>query len=155
MKLDLDTPAQASVAAQQVQDRARKLGVDGSRLLVQEQLSPGPEFLIGVTVDELYGPAITVRPGGGGVSGESKFHLLPLAQAEAAEIAAEAASEIPSGLSEPDLGALTEAVDRFSWLGVDLADRLLEIEANPIIIAGGRAVAVDALAVARDESGAR
>ena len=129
--------------------------MDGSRLLVQEQLSPGPEFLIGVTVDELYGPAITVRPGGGGVSGESKFHLLPLAQAEATEIAAEAASEIPSGLSEPDLGALTEAVDHFSWLGVDLADRLLEIEANPIIIAGGRAVAVDALAVARDESGAR
>ena len=155
VRLGLDTPAEAKAAAQQVQDRARALGVGSSRLLVQEQLSPGPEFLIGVTVDKLYGPAITVRPGGGGVPGESKFHLLPLAQGEAAEIAAQAASKIPRGLSVPDLGALTGAADRFSWLGSDLADRLIEIEANPIIITGGRAVAVDALAVTRDQSGAR
>jgi acyl-CoA synthetase (NDP forming) len=153
VKLGLDTPADARAAAQQVQDRARERGVDGSRLLVQEQLPPGPEFLLGVTVDELYGPALTVRPGGGGVAGESKFQLLPLARGEAAEIAARAAAEISQDLSKPDLRALTEAVDHFSWLGFDLADRLLEIEANPIIITGGRAVAVDALAVARDESG--
>jgi hypothetical protein len=44
-------------------------------------------------------------------------------------------------------------VDLFSWLAVDLSDRLLEIEANPIIISGGRAVAVDALAVATDKIG--
>ena len=151
MKLGLDTPADARTAAQEVQDRARELGVDGSRLLVQEQLPAGPEFLFGVTVDELYGPALTVRPGGGGVAGESKFHLLPLARSEAAEIAARAAAELAHDLSEPDLRALSEAVDRFSWLGVDLADRLTEIEANPIMINGGRAVAVDALAVARDK----
>jgi len=153
VKLGLDTPSDARDAARQLQDRARELGVDGSRMLVQEQLSPGPEFLFGVTVDELYGPALTVRPGGGGVAGESRFQLLPLAEGEAAEIASRAAAAISQEMSEPDLRALTEAVDRFSWLGFDLADRMLEIEANPIIISGGRAVAVDALAVAKDESG--
>jgi acyl-CoA synthetase (NDP forming) len=149
VKLRLDTPMDARVAARQIQDRARELGVDGSRLLVQEQLSPGPEFLFGVTVDDLYGPALTVRPGGGVILYESKFHLLPLAEGEAAEIANQAASEIIEIISEADLRALTEAVDRFSWLGFDLTDRLIEIEANPIIITGGRAVAVDALAVAK------
>ncbi len=153
VKLGLDTPADARAAAQQVQDRARELGVDGSRLLVQEQLPAGPEFLFGVTVDARYGPALTVRPGGGGVAGESEFHLLPLARGEASKIAARAAAEISHDLSEADLRALSEVVNRFSWLGVDLADRLLEIEANPIILTGGRAVAVDALAVARDEPG--
>jgi hypothetical protein len=49
--------------------------------------------------------------------------------------------------------ALTGAVERLSWLAVDLSEQLLEIEANPIIITGGRAIAVDALAVAHDESG--
>jgi acyl-CoA synthetase (NDP forming) len=155
VKLELDTPADARIAAQQIVERARELGVDSSRLLVQEQLPKGPEFLCGVTVDELYGPALTVRQGGGGVTGESKFHLLPLASGEAAEISAAAASEVSDRLSEPDQRALTEVVDRFSWLGVDLADRLLEIEANPIIVNNGRAVAVDALAVARDESGVK
>ncbi len=79
--------------------------------------------------------------------------MLPLARGEASKIAARAAAEISHDLSEADLRALSEVVNRFSWLGVDLADRLLEIESNPIILTGGRAVAVDALAVARDESG--
>lgn len=151
VKLGLDTPTDAREAARQVQDRARELDVDGSHLLVQEQLPPGPEFLFGVTVDDLYGPALTVRPGGGVIPDESKFQLLPLAEGEAAEIATQAASEILEKIPEADLLALTEAVDRFSWLGFDLADRLLEIEANPIITNGGRAVAVDALAVAKEK----
>jgi len=153
VKLGLDTPAAARAAAQAIQDRAGELGVDGSRLLVQEQLPPGPEFLVGVTVDPLYGPAMTVRPGGGGVSGESRFHLLPLREGEAAEVAAEASAQLESPLSDTDRGVLAEAVDRFSWLAVDLADQLVEIEANPIIITGGRAVAVDALAVAKKNTG--
>lgn len=153
VKLGIDTPDAARAAAQEVQDRARELGVDGSRLLVQEQLAAGPEFLIGVTVDPLYGPAMTVRPGGGGVSGKSAFHLLPLREGEAAALAGEAASQFRTGVSEADLASLTAVVDRFSWIAVDHSAQLLEIEANPIIITGGRAVAVDALAVARDETG--
>jgi acyl-CoA synthetase (NDP forming) len=150
VRLGLETPADARRAAQEIRNRARELGVDDSRLLVQEQLTAGPEFLLGVSVDALYGPALTLRPGGAGVSGDSEFHLLPLHQGEAAELAIRAAAQLPNALSEPDLRALTEAVERFAWLAVDLADRLLEIEANPIIVTGGRAVAVDALAVAKD-----
>ena len=62
-------------------------------------------------------------------------------------------AEASATLSKSELRVLAEAVDRFSWIGSDLADRLLEIEANPIIITGGRAVAVDALAVTKDETG--
>jgi hypothetical protein len=121
--------------------------------LVQEQLAAGPEFLIGVTVDPIYGPAMTVRSGGGGVSGKAAFNLLPLLRGEAAEIASGAAVGASIELRDAELKELTDVVERFAWLAEDLSDRILEIEANPIIITGGRAVAVDALAVARDEIG--
>ncbi|MBW2716433.1 MAG: acetate--CoA ligase family protein, partial [Deltaproteobacteria bacterium] len=153
VKLSLDTPAAVQDAAQIVQDRAREMGVDATRLLVQEQLAAGPEFLIGVTVDPIYGPAMTVRSGGGGVSGETAFNLLPLRSGEAAEIASSAAADASVELSESELKELTGVVERFAWLAEDLSDRIIEIEANPIIITSGRAVAVDALAVAKDEIG--
>ena len=153
VKLSLDSPADVKAAAQEVQDRAREMGVDATRLLVQEQLAAGPEFLIGVTVDPIYGPAMTVRSGGGGVSGATAFNLLPLRHGEAAEIASGAAAGASVELSDSELKELTSVVERFAWLAEDLSDRILEIEANPIIITGGRAVAVDALAVAKDEIG--
>jgi acyl-CoA synthetase (NDP forming) len=153
VKLNLESPADVKAAAQEVQDRAREMGVDATRLLVQEQLPAGPEFLIGVTVDPTYGPAMTVRSGGGGVSGETAFNLLPLRQGEAAEIASGAAASESIELSDSELKELTDAVERFAWIGEDLSDRILEIEANPILITSGRAVAVDALAVTKDEAG--
>jgi len=153
VRLSLDSPAEVKAAAQQVQDRARDMGVDATRLLVQEQLAAGPEFLIGVTVDPIYGPAMTVCGGGGGVSGETAFNLLPLRRGEAAEIAAHATAGASVELSDSEFKELTDVVERFAWLAEDLSDRILEIEANPIIITSGRAVAVDALAVAKDEIG--
>jgi acyl-CoA synthetase (NDP forming) len=153
VELGNETPEEAKEAAARIQARAEELGVDGSRLLVQVQSSAGPEFLIGVTVDPFYGPAMTVRPGGGDVSGASEFYPLPLHQGEAFHIAGEAAAQTSSRISFTNLMALAKVVDLFSWLAVDLSDRLLEIEANPIIISGGRAVAVDALAVATDKIG--
>jgi acyl-CoA synthetase (NDP forming) len=153
VKLSLDSPAEVQAAAQEVQDRACEMGVDATRLLVQEQLAAGPEFLIGVTVDPIYGPAMTVRSGGGGVSGKTAFNLLPLLRGEAAEIASAAALGASIELPDAELKELTDVVERFAWLAEDLSDRILEIEANPIIITSGRAVAVDALAVAKDEIG--
>ncbi len=153
VKLSLDSPDEVKIATQEVQDRAREMGVDATRLLVQEQLAAGPEFLIGVTVDPIYGPAMTVCAGGGGVSGETAFNLLPLRQGEATEIASGAAVGASVELSDSELKELADVVERFAWLAEDLSDRILEIEANPIIITGGRAVAVDALAVAKDEIG--
>ena len=143
VKLDLGTPVEAERAAREIRDRASQLGVDAGRLLVQEQLAAGPEFLVGVTVDPIFGPAMTVRTGGVDVAGQSGVRLLPLRRGEAAQMVA----EIADGLSESDVARLADVVDRFSWLGVDLAGQLREIEANPVLVTGGRAVAVDALAI--------
>jgi len=153
VKLCLDSPVEVEIATQKVQDRAREMGVDATRLLVQEQLVAGPEFLIGVTVDPIYGPAMTVRPGGGGVFGETTFNLLPLLRGEATSIASSAAADPSIELTNSELKELIDVVECFAWLGEDLSDRILEIEANPIMITGGRAVAVDALAVAKNEIG--
>ena len=91
--------------------------------------------------------------GGGGVAGETEFNLLPLRQGEAMSIASSAAAGASIELTDSELKELRDVVERFAWLAEDLSDRILEIEANPIIITGGRAVAVDALAVAKDEIG--
>ena len=116
VKLSLDSPVEVEIAAQKVQDRAREMGVDATRLLVQEQLAAGPEFLIGVTVDPVYGPAMTVRTGGGGVSGETVFNLLPLRQGEAASIASSAAADASIELTNSESKQLIDVVERFAWL---------------------------------------
>ena len=69
------------------------------------------------------------------------------------EIASGAAADASIDLSDSELKELANVVERFGWLAEDLSDRVLEIEANPIIITGGRAVAVDALAAAKDQTG--
>ncbi|HXV37850.1 MAG TPA: acetate--CoA ligase family protein [Myxococcota bacterium] len=153
VKLNLGSRAEVESAAREVQARARTLGVDASRLLVQEQLAAGPEFLLGATVDPSYGPAIALRRGGGGVSGDTAFHLVPLLAGEAQQITERAVDASGWQLSDAQRKALADVVERFAWLAQDLSDRILEIEANPILISGGRAVAVDALAVAKPNTG--
>ncbi|HKV46269.1 MAG TPA: acetate--CoA ligase family protein, partial [bacterium] len=45
-----------------------------------------------------------------------------------------------------DAGAVADIVSRMSWLGTDLAGRLIDLEANPVLVrrAGEGAVVVDA-----------
>ena len=78
---------------------------------------------------------------------------IPLRRGEALEIATRAAAGASIALADGELKELANVVERFGWLAEDLSDCILEIEANPIIITGGRAVAVDALAAAKDQTG--
>ena len=93
---------------------------------------------------------VTLRPGGALAEVDGAvFHAAPFAGYAAAEIVdAEAAR---CGLSaDPDLrGPIAQAVVAMAALIHDFRHRLVEVEANPLIVSPAGAVAVDALAVSR------
>ena len=55
------------------------------------------------------------------------------------------------GSAPVDLGALSEAIARFSVLAADLADIVAEIDVNPLL-AGKDILALDALVIVKPET---
>ncbi len=121
--------------------------------IVQEQVGPGVELLIGGRRDETFGPVVAAGVGGifTEVMRDVGLRLAPLDAAEARALLREGARgrllDGPRGLPPCDEGPLIEML-----LGVaDLLiaePRVLEIDLNPVIAAGSRAVAVDVLLIA-------
>jgi acyl-CoA synthetase (NDP forming) len=120
--------------------------------LVQDMAGPGTELIAGVTRDEQFGAVVTV--GFGGIFAE----LVRDVAVAPAPVTPQRALEMLQGLrtwpllagaraSRPgDAGAAAAAIARLSWLGADLAERLVEFEINPLIALETGAVAVDARA---------
>ena len=59
------------------------------------------------------------------------------------------------GAAAADVDALSTLVSRISHLAAAHADRIDEIDVNPLAIAGGRALALDALIVLRPQAADR
>jgi len=57
------------------------------------------------------------------------------------------------GAPASDVGAVCEAIERLSWLAVDLADAIVEVDVNPLLVyeQGAGVLAVDALVVRAPE----
>jgi len=116
------------------------------------------EIIAGLVIDEQFGPFVLV--GTGGVTAE----LLDDTALRPAPVAAEEVREMVlslrcsplltgfRGAPPADLDALCEAISRLSRLGADHADRLNELDLNPILVRprGKGVVAVDALVVAKE-----
>ncbi|MFT8246691.1 acetate--CoA ligase family protein [Roseomonas sp. BN140053] len=119
--------------------------------VVQEMVRGEAEVILGARRDAVFGPQVLV--GLGGVLVE----VLRDVQLAVAPIGPEAAEamlrrlalwpllEGVRGRPALDVGALCDAISRFSWLAADLGERLEDLEANPVILraAGEGLVAVD------------
>jgi hypothetical protein len=123
--------------------------------LVQEQVGPGVELLVGARRDEVFGPAVGVGIGGifAEVIQDVSFRLAPLDEAEARAMLREGARRRllagPRGLpacEDAPLACLAVAVGEF----ICAEPRVQEVDLNPVIAAGADAVAVDALVVVGD-----
>jgi acetate---CoA ligase (ADP-forming) len=126
-------------------------------VLVQQQVVDGVETIVGLVVDEAFGPFVLV--GTGGVTAE----LLDDAVLERAPVSLERAREMITGLrGKPlldgfrgapatDVDALARVVSAISEFGHDHSERLSELDLNPVLVRpdGAGAVAVDALIVLR------
>ncbi|HWI74805.1 MAG TPA: acetate--CoA ligase family protein [Baekduia sp.] len=129
---------------------AERLGGD---VIVASQIPSGPEILCGMTRDEDYGPLLAVGVGGRAVEalGLAAVALGPLGEEAALELVAEA----PGVRELADAGAqqvIARTLVALSRLAHERPD-VLECEVNPLIVADGQAVAVDALIVIGSTAG--
>lgn len=136
-------------AAKKYKPDARIEGV-----LVQEMVTEGQEILIGVSRDPVFGPVLTVGLGGIYVEvlKDVAHRLPPIDLVEAREMVDELRSvsllKGARGKQGLDIEALADCLVRVSWLAVDLRDRIVELDINPLRVLPKGARVVDALVVA-------
>jgi acyl-CoA synthetase (NDP forming) len=149
VRLSLADPAQVAMAATDVLRAARKAGAVSPRVLVQ-RMATGVEVLVGAVVDDAFGACITMRAGGARAEdGEAVFVAAPLSRSQALAFVRSQAERCELEEGRCDLNAAARAVEAIARAAHDLRDRLVSLEANPLLVAEHGIVAVDALAEAR------
>lgn len=148
VRLGVSTPTDVEVAAAEVLRAASRAGATDAKVLVQRMVA-GDEVLVGALVDERFGPVVTMRPGGAlAETGEPRFVAAPLTRRQAVAFVEREAPRCGLDPRRHDLAALARAVEAVARAAHDLRDRLVSLEANPMIVGPRGAVAVDALAEA-------
>ena len=149
VRLGLATPEQVEAAAADVLGAAKRAGAKRPKVLIQRMV-PGAEVLVGAVVDERYGAAVTIRRGGAvAEAGEARFVAAPLSRKQAVRFVEEEAAGCRLDPGAHDLPAVARAVEAVARAAHDLRGRLVSLEANPLMVTGHGAIAVDALAEAR------
>jgi acetate---CoA ligase (ADP-forming) len=124
-------------------------------ILVCEQISGGVETVVGVVQDELFGPAVMFGLGGIAVEvfRDVTFRVPPFDKAEARRMIEEIRSvsllKGARGKPKANLNALVDVLMKVQRLAMDLSGDIAELDINPLVALPDRAVALDALVVAR------
>ena len=154
VRLDIRDVAGLKQAAREVVASARKhkggARIDG--VLVQ-QMAAGLEVIVGAVNDSCFGP--TVAFGLGGVQAELlkdvTHRFAPFDAATAREMISEikGAALLQGYRGRPplDIAALADTLARVSLLAADHADRIAELDVNPLFVREQGVVAADALIV--------
>jgi acyl-CoA synthetase (NDP forming) len=120
-------------------------------VLVQPLVPQGTEIMVGARVDPQFGPMVVVGLGGVFVEllKDTAVRLAPVAPHEArrmlGELKAQRALQGFRGAAPVDLDRLADIVARISELAADQRGLVSELDVNPLICAGERIIAVDAL----------
>ncbi|MEW5725943.1 MAG: acetate--CoA ligase family protein [Thermodesulfobacteriota bacterium] len=145
---DLRTFEQARAA---FEDLSARLGREGA-VLVQEMVRGRRELAVGLTRDPQFGPCVMF--GLGGIFAEALddvvFRVAPLGKRDALEMMQEIRGRRilgpVRGLEPVDLDLLAHVLIQVGRLGLE-QEKVKELDINPVIIAGSRPVAADALIV--------
>ena len=117
-------------------------------VIVAEQAVPGMEVLVGAVLDPIFGPTVTV--GHGGVLTEVidsvAMRVAPFTRRQAQQMLREVkGSEIWRDTGGADAWReLVDVVMKVQRMALDLGDKLLVIDINPVVVTPGSAIAVDA-----------
>lgn len=134
---DLGTLRNAARAMVEHVGRAGNGTIDG--VLVAEMLS-GLEMLAGIVVDEVFGPVVVVGMGGifAETLGDVARRLAPIDRVTALDMIDDLrAAPILKGLRTGigyDVDALAELLVGLSWFAADNAERLVEVDLNPVFL---------------------
>ncbi len=126
------------------------IGLDG--VLVQEQVRGDREFVMGLIRDPQFGPCVMFGLGGifTEVLKDASFRVAPLSEFDAEEMLEEISARDMldefRGSPAVDRDQLVKALVGLGDLAMQYPD-IAEIDINPVIVAGNKPVAVDALVV--------
>lgn len=155
--LDLRDADAVGEAAARILAAARAApGARVNGILVQPMLPAGVEVIVGTRIDPQFGPLLILGLGGVFVEllRDTVVAPVPIGPAQAermiAKLRGAAVLDGFRGGPAVDRKALAEIVCRISELLADQADRMAGLDVNPLICAGDRIVAVDALLLRRE-----
>jgi len=122
-------------------------------VLVQPMVPQGVEMVVGARVDPLFGPLIVVGLGGilVEVLKDTALSPAPVTPSEAMELLRSLKGvkllEGFRGMAAVNMDRLADVISRVSIFVADHRDSIAELDVNPLICAGDRITAVDALII--------
>ena len=155
IKLNLQTDKAVREAYAEIMQSAGRCAPHAvlTGVLVQEMLPEGVEVIIGVTRDPVFGPCVMFGLGGVFVEvlQDVSFRVAPLTANDAEEMIREVkGSRLLDGVRgnpASDTRAIIDVILKVSQLAVDFADRIEELDINPLIVFPKGARVADALIV--------
>lgn len=129
-----------------------KMDGEGEGVLVQEMVRGQRELVVGLTRDPQFGPCVMFGLGGifTEILKDISFRVAPLERKDALgmmqEIKGHKILEAVRGMEAADMDTLSQILMNVGRIGLE-NDAIKEIDINPLILAGARPVAVDALVV--------
>ncbi len=130
-------------------------GVTEGAVLVQQLIKGKRELVVGLTRDPQFGPCVMFGLGGifTEILKDTTFRVAPLEKQDALDMMQEIKAckilESIRGMTAVDRDMLADILIAVGQIGVE-NDRIKEIDINPVIISGGKPVAVDALVVLQE-----
>ena len=150
IRVDVRNDEEATIAFREIS--AAMNGAGDGAVLVQQLVKGQRELVVGLTRDDQFGPCVMFGLGGifTEVLKDTVFRVAPLEKQDAfdmmQEIRASKILEEIRGMTAVDKDMLAEMLVTVGRIGIE-NDRIKEIDINPLIISGGKPVAVDALIV--------
>ncbi|MGB6066844.1 MAG: acetate--CoA ligase family protein [Desulfomonilaceae bacterium] len=149
IRLDIRTESEAVAAFHEI--KAKLNGIPGG-ILVQEMIKGQRELMAGLTRDPQFGPCVMFGLGGifTEILKDVSFRLAPLKPRDAddmmREIKGHKILEAIRGMEAADTDMLVKILMKLGDIGIE-NEPIKEIDINPLILRGGKPVAVDALVV--------
>jgi acetyl-CoA synthetase (ADP-forming) len=147
--LDIRSEEKAVAAFEEIMKEVKD---EGGRVLVQEMIEGPRELVVGLVRDEQFGPCVMFGLGGifTEILKDIVFRVAPLKKRDAFDMMEEIKSskilEEVRGMPAADKEQLADILIKIGNIGMEQR-HIKEIDINPIILAGSRPVAVDALVV--------
>ncbi|MBW2336936.1 MAG: acetate--CoA ligase family protein [Deltaproteobacteria bacterium] len=150
IRVDVRNDKEATTAFREIS--AAMNGASGGAVLVQQMVKGQRELVMGLTRDAQFGPCVMFGLGGifTEILKDTAFRVAPLGKQDALDMMGEIKAckilEEIRGMAAADKDMLAEMLITIGKIGIE-NDSIKEIDINPVIISGGKPVAVDALVV--------
>ena len=153
IRLDVRNDEEVTAAFEEI--TAAMNGVKNGAILVQQMVKGQRELVVGLTRDAQFGPCVMFGLGGifTEILNDTAFRVAPLGKQDALDMMREIKAckilEEIRGMAAADKDMLAEMLITIGKIGIE-NDSIKEIDINPVIISGGKPVAVDALMVLQE-----